>query len=343
MKALWIEAPGVVRFGDIPEPATPSGWVKIKVLAAAVCGSDLKVYRSGRSYKVDRRVSGHEFVGQIEEVTNADSPWKVGHRVCVYPQLFCGECSECRKGHINMCPNKKNIGGRDYDGGFAEHVVVPESLLYAVPDNISDIEAAMVEPFAVGLHAVNLAGGAALRDKSVLIYGAGPLAFFVLESLKYYGARQIILCGRVPKRLELALEHGATDVIYGKDTPEALRAKVMELTGGEGVDAVIDTACLGATIENDMYFCKPKGVISVPGMTQTRFEVDFLQMQRRELTIVGSYTYTTEMRDCLQILGEGKLSTRYIADPVVPLSEGVETFRKLTDSPNDCLKGVFIP
>ena len=77
MKALWIEGPGLVRFGNLPEPELQPGWVRLKVLAASVCGSDLNTYRFGRSYYVERRVSGHEFIGRIEEVWDSSSSWKV--------------------------------------------------------------------------------------------------------------------------------------------------------------------------------------------------------------------------------------------------------------------------
>ena len=110
MKALWTESAGVVRYGDLPDPSPEKGWVKIRILAASICGSDLKTYKYGRPYKLEQRVSGHEFVGVIEEVANDASVWKVGQRVCVYPQLFCGVCDDCKAGRINMCKERKYIG-----------------------------------------------------------------------------------------------------------------------------------------------------------------------------------------------------------------------------------------
>lgn len=343
MKALWIEAPGNVHYGDLSDPKPEKNWVKVKVKAACVCGSDLKVYKFGRAYEAHQRVSGHEFVGIIEEVANESSPWKVGQRVCAYPQIYCGVCDECKAGHFNTCKDRKFIGGRHYNGGFADYMVLPESTLLDVPENISDIEAAMTEPFAVGLHAVNQAGGAALKDKSIVIYGAGPIGLFALEAAKHYGVKQIIMLDMVQDRLDLAKAHGATDVIPGNDTPEALQAKVKKLTGGAGVDAVIDAVCLGVTVNNGMRFLKPHGMLSVVGLAKPTFEIDFQYLVCNEITIRGSYTYLAEMRDCLEIMGSGTVDTSYIANPIVPLSQGVEAFKKLAEKPEECIKVVFIP
>lgn len=343
MKALRLGAAGVANLCEIPDPIPPQGWVKLKILASSVCGSDLNSYKKGRPEDRRHMVSGHEFVGIIEENPNPGSKWKVGQRVCVYPLPYCCECEDCKAGRINICKNRKQIGGKDYNGGFAEYTVVPEYCLLEVPENISDIEAAMVEPFAVGTHAVNQAGGEKLKGGSIVIYGAGAIGLFALEAAKYYGVKQIIVLDMVPEKLEIAKAHGATDVILGNDTPEALQEKVLELTGGRGVDAVIDAVCLDVTLNNAIHFCRPSGTISVVGMTRNNFNVDILQVTKKELKIIGSLTYTTEMQDCLDILGTGKVSTAYIAEPVVPLCEGADALRKLVEKPAECIKAVFIP
>lgn len=343
MKALWLESARTVRYGDLPTPTPPPGWVRLKVLAASVCGSDLKTYKNGRSYQLDKRVSGHEFVGVIDQVADADSPWKPGTRVCAYPQLYCRTCDDCREGSVNLCRLHKLVGGRDYNGGFAEYIVVPEYVLMEVPEGISDVEAAMTEPFAVSLHAVNRAGGEALKGKRLAIYGAGSLGFFALEAAKYYGVAQIIMLSRGMKKLEIAKAHGATDIIQVSGSTEDLREEVLKRTDGRGVDAVVDTACMDVTLNNSLHICKSHGIISVPGMNQAKCTVDFQYLVSRELTITGSNTYTTEMEECLNILASGKVSTAYIADPIVPLCQGVETFQKLADQPEACMKAVFIP
>lgn len=343
MKALKIASAGVVNYGDMPDPVAPAGWVKIKVLASSVCGSDLKSYKFGRASGLENMVSGHEFVGIIVENNNEYSKWKVGQRVCVYPLPYCGECEDCKAGRVNLCANRKYIGGKDYNGGFAEYTVVPEAFLMEVPASVSDIEATLVEPFAVGMHAVNLAGGEKLKDQRVLIYGAGAIGLFAMEAVKHYGAKQIIVLDMVPEKLAIAKAHGATDVILANETAQVLREKVMELTDGLGVDAVVDAVCLDITIDNAMHFCRPRGIIAVVGMTKTNLNMDMLQMMRKELTIVGSYTYTTEMQDCLNILGSGTVSVSYIAEPVVKLSEGAQAFRKLVEQPAQCIKAVFLP
>lgn len=344
MKALWCESAGIVRYGEKPDPVPPPGWVRLKILAASVCGSDKNVYKNGRKYKVDRRVSGHEFVGVVDMLGEGVSPERMGRRVCVYPQLYCKECDACKAGAINICENRRFIGGRDFDGGFAEYAIAPEYVLLDVPDNVSDIEAAMAEPFAVGLHAVNLAGGRDLRGKTLVIYGTSPIGLFAMEGARFYGVGKIIMLGRVPDKLALVKAHGADAVINARGkTMEELREEVLRANGGKGADAVIDAICLDSTLECAMHFCRPHGVISVVGLTKDVCQLDFRYLIQNELTVVGSYTYTTEMQDCLEMLGSGKVSTTYIADPVAPLSSGIEVFKKLAEKPDECLKAVFLP
>ena len=343
MKALWIEGPGKAKVGELPVPVPPAGWVRLKVLAASVCGSDLNVYRFGRSYQVDRRVSGHEFTGVIDEVGEGVTEWKTGQRVCVFPTMFCNECEDCREGYINTCKNRKYIGGRDYDGGFAEYTVVPESSLLKVPENIPDIEAAMTEPFAVSLHALNQAGGRKLKDRTLVVYGAGPIGLFAMEAARYYGVKQVILLDLVQGRLDIAREHGADQGILASASPEELQEQIMQLTGGRGADAVIDTVCADVTIDNSLHFCKRHGTVVVLSMPRKNSSLDLSYIVRSEINLVGSYTYTTEMKECLEILGSGKVSVKYIADPIVPLQEGPEALQKLVQSPDKCLKALLIP
>ena len=343
MKALVIYKDGIVKVEEVPEPEIKPGYVKIKVAACGICGSDKSIYMG--KYAKDKLpfIPGHEFWGVIEETGNRDSKWKTGQRVCVLPQIYCHACGDCEEGHYNTCANRKYIGGRDYNGGFAEYAVVPEECLLAVPDSISDIAAAMTEPFAVSLHAVHQAGGTLLKGKSLAIYGAGPIGLFAMEAAKYYGVREIILLDLVPERLEIAKAHGATETILANVSQEEIVKRVFERTGGRGVDAVIDAVCIDPTIDNDLHFCKPHGKIVIVSIPKKKCTLDFLYAVRNEIDVVGSYTYTTEMEDCLKILGSGTVSVEYIADPVVPLSRGAETFKLLSEKPNECLKAVFIP
>ena len=106
---------------------------------------------------------------------------------------------------------------------------------------------------------------------------------------------------------------------------------------------MIDAVCIDPTIDNDLHFCKPHGKIVIVSIPKKKCTLDFLYAVRNEIDVVGSYTYTTEMEDCLKILGSGTVSVEYIADPVVPLSRGAEIFKLLSEKPNECLKAVFIP
>ncbi|MBQ7247599.1 MAG: alcohol dehydrogenase catalytic domain-containing protein [Lachnospiraceae bacterium] len=344
MKALWLNGPKDLEYGEMPVPEPREGWVRIRVMAASVCGGDVKIYRNGRPGKpIGRRVSGHEFVGVIDKVGEGVTSHKVGDRVSVNPQIYCRECEDCKNGDYNICNHRDMIGGRSYDGGFAEWCVAPEYVLIDIPECIPDVSAAMTEPLGVALHAVRRAGGADLAGRSVVIYGAGPIAMLALECLKYYKASQIIMLDMVRSRLETAKAHGATHVFDAGMESGELIAAVRDITEGRGADAVIDAVCLDATVDNSLHFLRSHGKLVVVGLSKGECNVNFRYMTDHELTLTCSYLYTDDLRDAVAMEAAGQLDIGYIGCPVMPLSSGREMFRILTGEPDRCLKGVLIP
>lgn len=344
MKALWLNGPRDLEYGELPTPEPGEGWVRIKVTAASVCGGDVRIYKNGRpGNPVGRRVSGHEFVGVIDKVGTGVTGHKAGDRVSVNPQIYCRNCPDCANGDYNICNHRDMIGGRGNDGGFAQYCVVPEFVLVDIPDALSDVSAAMTEPLGVALHAVRRAGGEELAGRSVVVYGAGPIAMMVLECLKYYGAKQIIMLDMVPERLEIAVAHGASYVLGAKEDSAVLIDKVRELTGGLGADAVIDAVCLDQTIDNGLHFLRSHGKLVVVGLSKSPCSVDMRYMTDHELTLTCSYLYTTDLADAVALEAEGKLDVEYVGAPVAPLSQGREIFELLADEPARCMKGVLIP
>ena len=344
MKALWCNEPGKMVFEDRPDPFPGPGRVRLKVLATAVCGSDKKTFIKGQRFGGGKRISGHEFVGIVDLAGEGTDAANLGKRMCAYPVPYCNDCEECRAGYVNLCRNRSYIGGRDYDGGFAEYVIVPENMLLEVPDRVTDLEAAMTEPFAVALHAVNQAGGRSLKGKTLVIYGTGPVGFFALEAAKVCEVDRVIVVGRTECKLRLAMLHGAYATINtcGKSAEE-LRSELFRINGGTGADAVIDAIGMESSLNEALLLCRPHGRVAVVGMMNDRFPVDMGIVIRNELSVTGSYTYVTEMLESLQLMGSGNVSIGYIANPVAPLSEGPAVFKKLIEKPNECIKAVFIP
>ena len=188
MKAAVFYGPGDVRIEEVPEPTAAAGEVKIRVRACSTCGTDLKIFRSGHFHIVPPRVMGHEIAGEIVEVGAGVEGWAPGDRVQVIAAIPDGTCEECRRGHQTVCLNQESMGYQ-YEGGFAEYMVVPPSVLAVdgmnrIPDGVGDDEASVTEPLACVLNGQELAGvgagrrGGGLRRRPDRLPArpAGPLA-----------------------------------------------------------------------------------------------------------------------------------------------------------------------
>ena len=156
MRAGFIEKPSVAMFrDDMPEPQlTEDNQVKIQVKTTGICGSEVHAYHGRHAWRVPPLVSGHEFAGVVAAVGRNVTQYKVGDRVTAEPQYGCGHCELCQAGHYNLCKDKKILGATYWSGSFGEYVVVPEQCVIPLADTVSFEQGALIEPLAVGMHAV---------------------------------------------------------------------------------------------------------------------------------------------------------------------------------------------
>ncbi len=224
---------------DIPKPADNE--VLVKVEYVGICGSDLHYYENGAigGYIVKPPfVLGHESGGTVVEVGKDVSHLKVGDRVALEPGKTCGQCSFCRQGQYNLCSDVIFFATPPVDGVFQEYVAHEAALCFKLPDNVSTMEGALIEPLAVGFHAANQ-GGARIGQTAV-VTGSGCIGLVSMMALKAEGVSKVYVVDVMPKRLEKAMELGADGVINSanEDPVEA----IMKLTNGEGVDLIIETS-----------------------------------------------------------------------------------------------------
>jgi L-iditol 2-dehydrogenase len=237
MKSVILKAPGQFEIAEVPMPNAESGDVIIRIEAAAICGTDLRIL-SGRKRKGVRfpSVIGHEFAG---EVVASDGAFAVGDRIAVDPVIPCRRCFYCRTGKENICLNRQAIG-YEFDGAFAEYLRIPAAALEAgnalkLPDSMTFAEGALVEPLACCLNGQKNAG-VGLGD-TVLILGAGPIGIMHLLLARAAGASLTIVSEPNAGRRSQAADFGADLVVdpETEDPGEAVRAR----TGGLGADVAI--------------------------------------------------------------------------------------------------------
>ena len=230
-----------VRIEEREKPVPKEGEVLVKVEYVGICGSDLHYYESGRigNFIVEPPfVLGHEAGGTVVEVGSGVTHLKAGDRVALEPGKTCGHCEHCKAGKYNLCEDVIFFATPPVDGVFQEYVAHEAGLCFKLPDNVSTLEGALVEPLSVGLHAA-MQGGAHIGQTAV-VTGAGCIGLVSLLALKAMGVSRVIVVDVIEKRLQKAKELGADYVINGKEQDTV--AEIKRLTEGKGCDLSIETA-----------------------------------------------------------------------------------------------------
>lgn len=287
MKALakTTRAPGLELVErPVPRPATNE--VLLKVRQAAICGTDLHIFKWdewAQGIIEPPLVLGHEFVGEICEIGPGVENHRVGDRVSVEGHLTCGTCRNCRAGKRHLCVNTLGIGVHR-DGGFAEYVAVPESNLWPVHDDIPDEIAAFLDPLG---NATHCALSFDMVGEDVLITGAGPIGMLATGICRFVGARHVVVTDLSDERLEIARAMGATRAINVKNI--SIEETIRELSMSNGFDIGIEVSgseqAFGSMLRN-MYH---GGRIALLGFLPGSTRIDWNQVILRSLTLKGIY------------------------------------------------------
>lgn len=341
MKALVYNGPFDLALKDIPKPELAPGEVIVKVQAVSICGSDVTGYKGNSNMRIAPLVMGHEFSGIVSEVGEGVSQERIGTRVAVVPNLFCGECNNCLEGNVNLCDFRKIVGttmsAGSYNGGMGEYVSVRQEALLTLPDTVTFNDAALLEPFAVALHAVKKAGD--LKGKFALIVGAGPIGLLTLKCLKYLGASTVVVTDLVDDRLKLAQGLGADIVINTKN--ENAHEIIKAMTKNIGADVALDAVGISASVNQCIENVRNNGKIILIGMASQHLDFEFKQVVCHEIQMFGSYTYTTEMKECLEILESGKVTLDGIVTNAFPLEDGPSVFANLANGSTKDIKVIL--
>jgi 2-desacetyl-2-hydroxyethyl bacteriochlorophyllide A dehydrogenase len=313
---------------EVETPEPKAGEVLIKVKSVSICGSDTGGYKGGSAMRVAPLIMGHEFSGEIAKLGEGVEGLKLGDRVGVVTNLYCGKCADCEADLSNVCDNRKIIGttmmAGPYDGAMADYVVAPSEKIMLLPDHVSFNECALAEPLAISLRATKHAGD--LKGKTVAVYGTGPIGLLTIQCIKYFGADRIIAIDLVDDRLEMAKKCGATDVIHSNDDILSITRK---MTDNVGIDVVFDAAGVPQTVNGGIEIVRNGGKIIWIGLAVPKFEIDYKHAVCKEITFQCSYMYTTEMVEGLEMIKTGKMDVEQIITGVYPMCEGPRLFEEL--------------
>ncbi len=266
-------APGATWCEDLPVPEVGPGEVLVKVKATAICGTDLHIYDWtpwAQARIKPPMVFGHEFAGEIVEVGQNVTGFKVGDRVAGETHISCGNCYFCQTGDQHICADMKIIGVH-VPGSFAEYISIPVSCAWKVSPSVSYEDAAFLEPLGVAIHGV-LSGE--IGNQTVAIFGCGPIGLMGINVASASGANQIFAIEPIEEKVNLAKEMGATTLLRpGKD--DVLQA-VMDATNGIGVDVVIDFSGSAKAIQSGLQILRKGGRMTLTGLPNLPVELDLV-------------------------------------------------------------------
>ncbi|MEA5083663.1 MAG: alcohol dehydrogenase catalytic domain-containing protein [Lachnospiraceae bacterium] len=291
---------------DLPMPECGENDVLIKVKATAICGTDSAHIYPWGAYAEERCpvpfVFGHEFAGEIVEVGEKVTNFKVGDRVAGETHIPCNHCEMCLTDRRHNCENMKIIGVHT-PGSFAEYIAFPADCAFKIDDSISYEIGALLEPMGVGMHGVSKAD---VKGKTTVIYGCGPIGLMAVACAKFKGASKIIAIDVVDDKLEMAKKMGA-DVIINSKTQSDLETVKAE-TNGSGADVVIDYTGNKFAIKAGFQLVKKSGTMVLVGLTsgETSLDLanDIIYKEATVYGVTGRLMYQT-WDECMEMLNAG--------------------------------------
>lgn len=314
MLAVVKEHPGPgfsLRSVAIPEP--PPKWVRVRVRAVGICGSDLPIFEGVRSVPLPL-IPGHETVGEVEALGEGAEGWRIGDRVAVDMVVSCGFCRFCRIGRPTLCDRLIELGIHT-NGGFAEYMIAPARNLHRLPETMTFEEGTAADPLASVYHGIRMIGP--LDGETVAIFGTGALGLYAVQLARHLGAWRILAVGRRDAPLRLAKELGADEVIstQQEDPVEAVRAR----TGGQGASVIIEATGAPAVFPQAIEAAARGGRVLILGVFHEPVQIHASFLVRKELQVWGSLCYTwDEYEYSLQLLAEGRI--RPLITHVLPLN-----------------------
>lgn len=341
MKTAVMLGIGKMGFEERPIPVPKDNEVLVKLEYVGICGSDLHYYETGAigDYVVKPPfVLGHEPGGTVVEVGKDVKHLNVGDRVALEPGKTCGHCEFCKTGNYNLCPDVVFFATPPVDGVFQEYVAHEAALCFKLPDNVSTMEGALIEPLAVGFHAA-IQGGAKAGQTAVVM-GAGCIGLVTMMALKAMGVSRVFVVDIMEKRLQKALELGADGVINASQTDAV--EEVKKLTDGRGCDLAVETAGTQITAVQTIHMTKKGAAIVLVGYSKSgEMTLPMSLALDKELTFKTVFRYRHIYPMAIDAVAAGKVNLKGIVTDVFGLDEAQKAMDYSVNNKADIVKAVI--
>lgn len=334
MKQQVMTEPGKIIFRDIPIPAVGPNQVLVKIKRIGVCGSDIHVYHGSHPYTKYPVTQGHEVSGKIVELGEYVTGLSVGQKVTIEPQVFCGRCYPCLHGKYNLCENLKVMGFQT-TGTASEYFAVDESKITPLPDEMGYNEGAMIEPLAVTVHAAKRFEG--VKGAKAVVLGCGPIGILLIQSLKAFGAAEILATDISDTRLALAKSLGADYAVntMKEDYTEAL----LKAFGPDKADVAYDCAGSDITMDQAIQNGRKGSTIILVAVFGKRANVDLAKLNDSELDLNTTMMYRHEdYVDAIRLVNEGKIRLQPLQSAHFAFEDYLEAYKYIDSNRETTMK-----
>ena len=336
-KTAFIPEPGKIEWRDIPIREPGAEEVMIKVKAAAICGSDLHLFKGKHPSASLPAAVGHEMAGEVVKYGNEVTRFKEGDRVTVEPVIACGVCHFCIRGQYNLC-ERISFQYRKGQGAFADYFFAPEHRIYKLPENVTFQEGALVEPCSVALHAVKTSNIKISQTSAVI--GAGAIGILVSKIVGNLTGVKPFVTDLNVFRVRKAIEMGSFDT--SNWTMEEYHDRVFSLTDNLGVDAVFEAVGVEATLNQAMKIVRKGGRITLLGIFENPTpKIAANLFVQKEISVTGSQGYAWDFQDSIQMISAGQVEVQKLITSQLLISNLQHGFDLLMEPGNDQIKIVF--
>jgi len=343
MKALLLKNYKELELVDMPKPEPGPNEVRVRVRACGICGSDVHGWDGSTGRRIPPLVMGHEAAGEVDAMGANVKGLREGDRVTFDSTVSCGTCFFCTQGAINLCDNRQVLGVAcqefSRNGAFAEYVLVPQNIMYKLPDALPYEHAALIEAVSIAVHAVNITpkklGGTAV------VVGTGMIGLLIVQAVRLAGYTRVIAVDLDDAKLKVASDFGATETLNPKvaDVP----ARIAELTGGHGADVALEAVGASGPIKSAIQSVRKGGAVTLVGNVSPTVEIPLQVIVSRQIRLQGSCASNGEYPECIDLLSRGLIQVAPIISAKAPLEEGAQWFERLYKNDSNLMKVVLQP
>jgi L-iditol 2-dehydrogenase len=328
-----MTAPRKIEFHKVPKPAIKPSQVLIQVKKIGVCGSDIHVYHGLHPNTTYPVVQGHEVAGVIAELGERKQGFSQGDQVVFMPQVTCGTCYPCRHGMYHICDSLKVMGFQT-GGAAQEFFAIDADKVLKVSHHVPSDQAAMVEPIAVAVHALSRSGD--VKDKNVLVLGAGTIGNLVGQVSKALGARAVMITDVSAYKREQA-SHSGLD--YAFDPAGDLNKAIIENFGPDRADLILECVGVQETITQAMSVARKGSTIIVVGVFGSIPQVNLGFVQDREISIIGTLMYQKQDYEiAIDLVTKGRLHLEGLISRHYPFLQYMDAYRDIDQAKGNMMK-----